>query len=515
MKHKTGPSEFSTAGGASSSAPEASVTQKPWLGKAAGVITVCVIALGLRLGMFLAGPAHDVELTYYGDSPRYLELANNLLSYGVFGKAEEASGVAHIPLAQLRSDLGQIEQRDAHGLRPEIFRTPGYPAFIAGARQVGLGVWGVLVLQCVLSTAGVVLVYLIGERLLGSHWAGLAAAAVVALHPADWLSANSVLSETLFTTVMLLGLYLSVSLRGRGAWAGGGVGLVVGLSVLVRPITILLGPAIGLWMVATDRRWRTVGIAAVLSACSLLPAGLWMGRNASVGFGPRISSVPSFNSLFYTSAYMHIKSNGLDTRDDWPATVGLLFNELIGEIQPGEDVFKAMNRLTLDKIAAAPALYAQVIGASVVKLMTDHSVGDFYRTLGRVYKPSGLRDKLLGGRWGDIDQGALASVGVAAAWVGWNVLLATLMVFGLIGLAVRRQWSPLLLLGGIVLYFLITTQATGLERFRLPILGVQALAIASLVAFRTNRGVVADAPRHEDTQPLSTASDTDGLRRAA
>lgn len=443
------------------------------------LLIVCAVALTLRLGLYAAGPASDIRRAFYGDSPRYIELAQNLLTYHTLGIAEENSGVVHIPLAQLRTQRGEIEPRYADGLRPEVLRTPGYPAWIAGILGWGLSLHGVLAAQCFLSVLGVAMVYLIAQRLTGSSPLALTAAAIVAVHPADILSANSLLTETVFTTTTLAGLWLVLKNQPghtTGIMAGG---LMLGLSVLVRPITALLGPALAAWAWVTDRGARTAWIAVVLAACSLLPTIGWAARNAHAGLGYRISSVPYINNYFYTAAYMDITRAGKDTRDDWPATVGNLFETLKTRIRPGEDVFAAMNRLTLDKIATEPTVYAKVILNSVVKLMTDHSASDLYKTLGWAYQPTGLRDRLLSGNWSLHDGTDWPALLIATSWMGWNAVLTLLMLAGLARLTVQRQWPTLLLLGGGWVYFALATQATGLERFRVPILGLQAVCAAA------------------------------------
>ena len=211
-----------------------------------------------------------------------------------------------------------------------------------------------------------------------------------------------------------------------------------------------------------------------------------------MGFGWQVSSVPPINTLFYTVAYMRIAESGKDYGDDWPATVDDLFEQLRAETGPNETVFAAMNRMSIAAIRAQPGLYAKVMARSAAKFMTDHSAGVLMARLGRSYQPTGLRDRLFKGGlpWADVpDRTGLA---VAAAWFLWNVLLAALMTLGVVVLACRRRWSALLLLAGLFVYFVLATQATGLERFRIPVLGVQALLVAAIFV-RRDRGDKAPA----------------------
>ena len=447
------------------------------------IVGIAATALVLRLTLFAAGPAAVPDRAFDPDSPRYIELARNLSRYGRFGKAEERTGAVHAPLARLRESRGEIEPRDDRGLRPEIFRTPGYPFFIALLSTAGRPVASVLVAQAFLSTTGVVLVFLIGRRLFDSARAGLIASAIVALHPADIVASNSVLGETLFTTLLLSGLWFVLA-RKRPASSAGLGGILIGLSVLVRPISILVGPALAAWMLATRPCRATAGRAALVTVLSIAPAAAWMARNHSVGFGFRLSSVPTINALFYTAAYMDIRAARGDTSADWPATVDRTFDRLRRDVRPGEvDTFDTMRRLALTRIAKAPLLYGKVLASSALKFLTDHSAGTLWARLGQAYRPTGLRDHLLRGEVSMPD--ANPALLVALAWTGWNALLALLAAAGLLWMICRRHWAPLLLLGGILLYFLLATQANGLERFRLPVLGIQALAVAVLVVGRS------------------------------
>ncbi len=466
--------------------PRSTLMKSAWLAPT----LIFIIASALRLTLFLTGPAHDLQRAYYDDSYRYIELAENMLAFGSFAKAEEDSGAVHIPLSQLRLERGEMEPRFKNGLRPEVFRTPGYPAFIASIFGFNGSIRAVLIAQCVVSAAGVVLVYLLGIRLGISRLGAAAAAMIVAVNPADTVSANSLLSETLFTTIVLLGLWLVLQGRNRNTYVLCTGAAIIGLSVLIRPVSILLGPAIGIWMVATDRRAKSVLAALVITACSLLPAAAWAARNNSVGLGFRVSSVPYINNYFYTTAYMDIVSDGKDKRADWPNSVAHLFDELRANIGPEEDVFAAMNRLTTTKVWSNPSLYAQVITQSAIKFMTDHSASDLYKTLDKPYQPTGLRDRLLRGDWSLGPNTNSTALLVAGAWITLNIALAGLMVAGLIRLAVLRQWAPLLLLGGVILYFMLATQATGLERFRLPVLGLQALCVAAIFEPRQRKSIV-------------------------
>jgi len=464
------------------------------------VLLIFFAAIALRVMLFAVGPYGDNERAMYPDSYRYVELGETLIDRGEFGRLGPETGVVHEPLHQLRTDLGQIEPVGEDGLRPEIMRTPGYPALLGATAWLGLGINGLLLLQCLFGAVSVALVYGIGRALLKRPGPALVAAAIVALHPADIAAPTAVLTETWFTLLILLGLWSVADRETRGIGSTTFGGLMIGLSVLVRPVSILLGPVVALWMVVTDFRVKTCVLATLLVALSLAPGAAWMSRNEAVGFGYRLSSIPYINTYFYGNAYMRITDRGGDWKQDWPAEVDTLMGELRAEqeLNPDADVFDTMKGLGVGAIWEHPVLYARVIRESVTKFFTDHSMGGLYQQLGLTYTPTGLRDKLMNGgfSWSNVSDSLNNPTGwLALIWVGFNGLLMVGMILGTVMLLVRRHYTVLLLLGGVMFYFTFATQATGLERFRLPVLGIQALLVVSMFAPRMQREKKARKPK--------------------
>ena len=480
-------------------------------------------AMTLRILLFILGPMGDAERAMYPDSYRYVELGETLFTDWSYGLRSDETGDVHEHLYELREELGQLEPAMDGGIRPETMRTPGYPALLGAFGWMGLGLKGVLLLQCLFSAFSVVLVYAIGRALIKRPGPALFAAALVAVHPAAVAQPNAVLTETCFTVLILLGLWSVADKENRNIGSTTFGGLMIGLSVLVRPVSIFLGPAIALWMVATDRRLKTIFLAVLMLTMSAAPGIAWMARNNNIGFGYRLSSIPYINSYFYGDAYMRITEQGGDWKADWPATVDTLMGEL-KEAQaqtPDENVYDTMSRLSVQSIKDKPEVYGQVMQESMTKFFTDHSLGGLYQELGLTYTPTGLRDQLLNG--GLSFTNLLNSLKdptslLAAAWVGLNVLMFVGMILGSAMLLWRRHYAALLLFAGVVFYFAFATQTTGLERFRIPVLGVQALLIASLFAPRKQKAKKAKKPKrrwydqHEDEDDMddeNTASDTD------
>jgi len=105
----------------------------------------------------------------------------------------------------------------------------------------------------------------------------------------------------------------------------------------------------------------------------------------------------------------------------------------------------------------------------------------------------------------EADQGDFSLKGIhdpqafylAVGWTLWNLVLAGGMVIGCIALLFQRNLKTILLAGGIILYFILTTQLVGLERFRVPVIGMQAILVASLLAWGVSKKKLVEKPVEE------------------
>jgi hypothetical protein len=190
---------------------------------------------------------------------------------------------------------------------------PGYPLALAGVAWLvrlllpgtvdifDVAIW----LNVVLSVATIPLVFVLARRLAGVR-AGLAAAAVWALWPNLVFHSGIVLTETLFLLllvallVVLLGNPDSARAPGRARLVT--VGVLFGATLLVRPVSIVMAPALLLlWWGAGVRAalWR-LALAGVATVAVLAPwairssiamdepvaLSLNMGDNLCLGHNP-------------------------------------------------------------------------------------------------------------------------------------------------------------------------------------------------------------------------------------
>lgn len=210
--------------------PSSFTSGRPWL-----LLLILVLAFLLRAGWGWHQPDAG-HLNALPDQVEYLQLAQNLLRHHQFSFYDDRPNVQE----HLRA-----------------YRTPGYPLFLAAC---GANVTVARLLQALIGTSTVLGVFLLARRWLGRP-ASLCAAALLAINPYLIYFSGLILSETLYTSMLLWGMVL-ISMAGRGQedgavnqtpsfgrfhlsyWTAAGL-LVTALAVLVRPSGLLLPVVLG------------------------------------------------------------------------------------------------------------------------------------------------------------------------------------------------------------------------------------------------------------------------------
>ncbi len=266
------------------------------------VLLVLLVAFGVRV-IALWAAADAIPLL---DERTYTQRAHALLDgRGFLGSYQ--SWVRH-PTGML-SEIPQY---------PGAWQPPGQTVFMAGVMAVsGRSVLAVKLVQVVLSTLSVALVYALGRAWFDAR-AGLAAAGLAALYPNLIAFSHYLWSETLFVFLLLLGLYALTRSRAEPPGVADAVlgGVALGLGALTRGTLFLFLPILAAWLVWAHRsRWRT---ALARAALVLLVATLlivpWSVRNTRLHGG--------FVWIDTNAPYNLWRGNGPDTfahRDD-PAT---------------------------------------------------------------------------------------------------------------------------------------------------------------------------------------------------
>jgi 4-amino-4-deoxy-L-arabinose transferase-like glycosyltransferase len=234
------------------------VSLRRWLRACA---PIAVVALAIRIVYVLA---FENPAALIGDS-RYYHDAANLL----------ADGKGFIqPSFYLEFLAGRVQAAD---------HPPAYIVALGIVSRFGLRTTlDHQIFSCLLGTATVVFVGLIGRRVAGDR-AGLIAAALAAVYPNFWISDGLVMSETLTVLVAALTVlaayrFLDQPSRGRAAALGFAVGIfALNRSEAVLAIPLLVIPAAVI--VAKRAPRRLVAYVAIATAVAMLTLAPWVGYN--------------------------------------------------------------------------------------------------------------------------------------------------------------------------------------------------------------------------------------------
>jgi 4-amino-4-deoxy-L-arabinose transferase-like glycosyltransferase len=178
------------------------------------ILIIIIFLLSLFLRLYAV---KNVEYKMEYDSLNYHNMAKQFLEKGYLGYG-----------------IG-VESKE-----PNAYITPGYPIFIAGVYHLAgdtgeIGILSVKVVQAVLSAITVLLVYFIGKK-IANFTVGILAAFFMMVYPSFSIVSAFHLTETLYTFLFILYLYLQIISfsKERNIWHIV-TGFVFALAVMVRP----------------------------------------------------------------------------------------------------------------------------------------------------------------------------------------------------------------------------------------------------------------------------------------
>ncbi|WP_300673774.1 glycosyltransferase family 39 protein [Desulfoluna sp.] len=166
--------------------------------------------------------------------------------------------------------------------KPDSICTPGYPMailpFVEYPPTMKM-VWDIQRMQVVLGCATVLLVYLLAQYCL-NRWLALFAAFLAGISPHLVVCTTYVLTETLFTFLMFLSLWLLVySIKKHNTWVLCLAGITLGLTSLTRPtLQYFIFPIIIVIYITSSRRLKLKNCLLVLF-CFVFTMAPWFVRN--------------------------------------------------------------------------------------------------------------------------------------------------------------------------------------------------------------------------------------------
>lgn len=243
------------------------------------VVCLIVLLFGAFIRFSYVGSIPHIT-TIKADAEKYNNLAHNILNQGSYSPGKKT------PLVQ------------------DTFITPGYPLFLAGilsfAQNENSFYVFAIYLQATLSSLAVLLVFIIGRKFL-PYWGALLASFLTAISPQLVVSNGYILTESLFTFLLLLSVYLLLlALKSKNIFLFFLFGLMAGYASLVRP-ALLLFPLIVVSLPFARFMSAPPGtrlrIGALVAAGILVFWGPWLAFKAQAEHGSANNHSPLVDSF--------------------------------------------------------------------------------------------------------------------------------------------------------------------------------------------------------------------------
>ncbi len=339
---------------------------------------------------------------------------------------------------------------------------PGFIAFLAFCKTLaGDNLFVPRLLQVLLSTATVPLLFILGERFHGRR-AGLAAAAVFAVYPNLVGFTHLLWPATLYIFWFMLGMTLLLGLKSPTRRHVAAAGLCLGLAALVRGQALYFAPLAAAWLVLAvprEERRQRLGLAALLIAFTLLPVLPWTVRNAA--------TYDRFLLLDSTTG----RNLYIGTNVPPPANWDYGFDER-RRVHGGRERCAQDNIVDADRCEVRNAVAFMATHPGLMLKRVSLKWADLLNPSSFVIRHARL-DKYPHhfGRPGL----SVLTVVAAGAWMAVAIL-------GLLGLILLPSWSGRGLVITLLLYHLALHALTfGMTRFRLPMVPFLILAGAPLL----------------------------------
>lgn len=324
------------------------------------VIALVAFVLHMAVLPLLFMVATHQGLDFYttgSDSTSYVELAENLLSRGM------------------------LTRSSPQGMVIESFRTPGYPAFIAVVLFFFKSLVAVSLIQNVLMAFSVVLIYRIG-LLFFSRFVSIGAAVFFFLEPAGLYISNQILSESVFTFLILLAIYIFLCDEEMFVQKAAFIGLLLAFATLVRPIAQFF-PLLFIAFYIFRFRRKAFFAAAILFVSFSIVVFPWMYRNKRAYDLWFLSDVGVHNFYGYHVPMYLSYARGISERD-----ARYIIDERLFEIKPNANPrfvtmrdSPAMARVAKEFILEAPISFSIFYAFKTLPFFVSEGVTDILRDL--------------------------------------------------------------------------------------------------------------------------------------
>jgi hypothetical protein len=352
---------------------------------------------------------------------------------------------------------------------PMDYILPGYPFFIATVTAIWRSPLAISIVQIILSALSAVLLFRLASKI--SVKVGWAAGILFALDPAGLFYSNVVLSETLFIFLALVALNLFYT-SPKWLFASG---LVIGISILVRPAGVVLAPALlAAYWLKHDKNLKTFASQALLIIVGVsLPVMPWLIRNQIFFDRFELSQVASYQYYNAQAPYFYAFKNNISQRE-----AEEIFRKRLEAASPYGDAITLpnspyMRQVAFDYIGEHPIEFAKFYIVKTIPLFFSDGLRDIATRINIISDdPPNLTSALLKG---DIDalkesikQDRTSSALFATGFLVWFGIMFLVAVGSLASFKYKSHIKSLMLFSLLVLIFssLIAGGAVSHPRYR-------------------------------------------------
>lgn len=401
---------------------------------------VFILALLIRLTLFSFSVAFHQERALTPDSYGYDRLAINMLKHHRFSTSEHPPWI------------------------PQLARTPLYPLFLSCVYLLfGHNISVAILFQIILSVLVVLVTYALGIKLFNKNIA-VWAAFIIAVDPISVIYSNYLLTESLFTLLLVLSSYFLIySLNEGKIFHVITLGFLLGFSTLTRP-TSLYFPIVLIFIFVYKYKLtaKLVVRLVILLIAFLIPVGSWIGRNYTITETFLLSNIKDSALLYYNAAAVQAKISGksyIEVRDEFQRQYPL---DIINNPQE----YKANVKLARAIILSHPFTSAYMTLKGIARTLFGPGVASCYQLLGfnKVTRVGNIAKLLII---------ILSSTILVLEYFG--------LLYGAFTLTKERNYFALIFILLPIIYFVIPPAIFGYSRYKVPV--VPYISLASGLGF--------------------------------
>jgi hypothetical protein len=453
---------------------------------------VFALAVAMRVVYFVPVAVRNPDGFWSHDSHGYWTLGTNLIERHVFSQESTAP------------------------FEPDHSRTPAYPLFLGALAAFGLTPPMIVVVQLFVAAATCVLTTRLARRLVPSDTTAVLAGLVVALDVPSIVFANTLLTETLFTFLVVAAAFVLSRERVRPRDAAI-AGLLAGSAVLCRPIGVglpLLGASYLFFRLGRARggerpsgrgRFLLPSVHLALAALVLFP---WVLRNQLVFGSPFISTIGLRNLIETRAAAVEARAEGIGMSAAVERLEARVRERTSVDPHAEPIAYKrAQAKVALETIRDHPFVYARNHVQSVVHMLFAPLRAHLDLQLGLKAQGSSIFWQSPDGEPPSADgigaparaepDGVLARLRastsgpvlvIVAVQIAGLLLVAALAVLGLWRLAGAGRWRAVAVTLGALIYFcLVSGGPEAYARFRVPVVPFVAILAGAGVGRRMRK----------------------------